>query len=112
MATIYNIRFRYSEEYKKNEPEHNARVCVYEVGTPSGDTLEHAFECANEDDDWTPVDNLLSKMFGLKDDDINFYYDISDIEGGATNRALAVVPELQKEFGIVITDIKVEDVYD
>lgn len=108
MASIYEIEYRYSDEYKANEKTHNAFVCVYETGTAEGDTIQYALDKANEDDDFSGVDKLLGRLFGLKDEDICFYYDISDIEDGATNRALALVPELQKSFGIVIEDIWVE----
>lgn len=109
MASIYEIEYRYDDEYKADDPTHNAFVCVYdssEVG--AGETIHYALEKAHEDGDWTGLDKLLGKLFDLKDDDICFYYDISDIEDGATNRALALVPELQKNFDIVIEDIWVE----
>ena len=108
MASIYEIEYRYADEYKANEENHNALVCVYETGSAEGDTIQYALDKANEDGDFSGVDTLLGRLFGLKDEDICFYYDISDIEDGATNRALALVPELQKDFGIVIEDIWVE----
>lgn len=108
MASIYEIEYKYADEYSKGEPSHNALVCVYETGTVEGDTIQYALDKANEDDDWSGVDKLMGTLFGLKDEDICFYYDISDIEDGATNRALALVPELQKNFDIVIEDIWVE----
>lgn len=108
MASIYEIEYKYADEYIKGEPSHNALVCVYETGSVEGDTIQYALDKANGDDDWSGVDKLMGALFGLKDEDICFYYDISDIEDGATNRALALVPELQKNFGIVIEDIWVE----
>lgn len=109
MASIYEIEYRYDDEYKAGEPTHNALVCVYDSSkVGAGETIHYAMEKAHEDGDWAGLDKLLSRLFGLVDDDICFYYDISDIEDGATNRALALVPELQKSFEIVIEDIWVE----
>lgn len=109
MASIYEIEYRYGDEYKAGEPTHNALVCVYDSSkVGAGETIHYALEKANEDGDWAGLDKLLGKLFDLKDEDICFYYDISDIEDGATIRALALVPELQKSFDIVIEDICVE----
>ena len=112
MASVYEIEYRYADEYKADEPTHNCNVVVYETGTPSGDSIEHAMECANEDGDFTGVDKLLGTMFGLKDEDICFYFDISDIKDTGTSRLTRLVPELQKGFGIVIENIWVGDVYE
>lgn len=111
MATIYEIRYKYLDELG-DKGWRTSDICVYEVGTPSGDNLQHALDIANEEDDFSGVDKLLTAMFKLKDDDIVFYYDISDIEDGATNRALALVVELQKNFDILIDDIRCIDVYE
>ena len=112
MASIYGIEYRYDDEYKAGEPTHTCMIVVYETGTPSGDNLEHAMECANEDGDFTGVDKLLGTMFGKKDDDICFYFDISDIRDTGTSRLTRLVPELQKSFDIIINDIWIEDVYE
>lgn len=109
MASIYEIKYRYADEYKANEPTHNALVCVYEgdeVG--AGETIGYALDKANEDDDWSGVDKLMRALFGLKDEDICFYFDVSNIIDKGTSRLTKLVPELQKDFGIVIKDIWVE----
>ena len=109
MASIYEIEYRYADEYKANEPTHNCYVCVYEgdeVGT--GETIGYALDKANEDGDWSGLDKLLGKLFGLKDEDICFYFDVSDIVDKGTSRLTRLVPELQKSFDIVINDIWVE----
>ena len=112
MASIYEIEYRYDDEYKANEETHNAFVCVYETGTAEGDTIHYAIEKANEDGDWTGLDKLLGRLFDLKDDDICFYYDTNTLkrEGVyySTSRLTRLVPELQKSFDIVIEDIWVE----
>ena len=109
MASIYEIEYRYADEYKEDEPTHNCYVCVYEgdeVGV--GETIDYALERANEDGDFSGVDNLMSKLFGLKDEDICFYFDISDTIDKGTSRLTRLVTELQKSFDIVINDIWVE----
>lgn len=111
MATIYTIRYKFLDEIGE-KGWRDSLVCVYEQGTPSGDNLQHALDVANDEDDWSGVDKLLTAMFKLKDDDIAFYYDTSDLEDGATNRALALVVELQKSNDILIDDIRCIDVYE
>ena len=108
MASIYEIEYKYADEYIKGEPSHNALVCVYETGSAEGDTIQYALDKANEDDDWSGVDKLMGKLFGLKDEDICFYFDISNILDKGTSRLTKLVPELQKDFGIVIKDIWLE----
>lgn len=112
MARIYEIEYRYADEYKANDEIHNAFVCVYETGTAEGDTIQYALDKANEDGDWSGLDKLLGKLFELKDEDICFYYDTNDLkQEGAyyfTSKLTRLVPELQKSFGIVINDIWVE----
>lgn len=112
MASIYEIEYRYDDEYKADEPTHNAFVCVYETGSAEGDTIQYALDKANEDSDWSGVDKLLGKLFGLKDEDICFYFDANELkqEGVyySTSRLTRLVPELQKDFDIVIEDIWVE----
>lgn len=105
MSSIYEIEFRYSDEYVAGEATHNALVCVYETGTAEGDTIRYALDRANEDGDFSGVDKLLLNLFGLKDEDICFYFDLSDIEDTGTSRLTKLVPELQESFGIVIRDI-------
>lgn len=117
MASIYEIEYRYDDEYKADEPTHNAFVCVYDSSkVGAGETIHYALEKANEDGDWTGLDKLLGKLFGLKDEDICFYYDTKWLkqEGAyySTSRLTRLVPELQKSFDIVIEDIWVEGTSD
>ena len=108
MASIYEIEYKYADEYIKGEPSHNALVCVYETGTVEGDTIQYALDKANEDDDWSGVDKLMGALFGLKDEDVCFYFDVSNILKEGASRLTKLVPELQKDFDIVIKDIWVE----
>jgi len=109
MASIYEIEYRYAGEYRANEPTHNAFVCVYEgdeVG--EGETIGYALSRANEDGDFSGVDDLLGRLFGLKDEDICFYFDVSNMKDEGTSRLTRLVPELQKSFDIVISNIWAE----
>lgn len=108
MANIYEIEYKYADEYIKGEPSHNALVCVYETGTDEGDKIQAALDQANETDDWSVVDKILTTLFDVKDDYVCFYFDINDILDKGTSRLTKLVPELQKDFGIVIKDIWVE----
>lgn len=108
MASIYEIEYRYADEYKADEPTHNCFVCVYETDTVEGDTIQYALDKANEDGDFSGVDKLMGALFGLKDEDICFYFDLANILDKGTSRLTKLVPELQKDFDIVVKDIWVE----
>lgn len=112
MASIYEIEYRYYDEFVSNTECHNALVCVYETGTPSGDNLQHALDLANDDGNWSGVDTLLTAMFDLKDDDIVFYYDINDMRESNTSRLTRLAVELQKNFDIIINDIEMVEMYE
>jgi len=105
MASIYEIEYKFEDELNESGWR-NSNLCVYEAGTPSGDTIDHALELANEDGDFTGVDNMLGKMFGLRDDDIAFYFDRAGIEDES------LVLELQRDFDIIINDLKEVDKYE
>lgn len=105
MASIYEIEYKFEDELNESGWR-NSNLCVYETGTPSGDTIDHALELANEDSDWSGVDNMLGKMFGLRDDDIVFYFDRAGIEDES------LVLELQHDFDIIINDLKEVDKYE
>lgn len=105
MASIYEIEYKFSDELNESGWR-NSNLCVYETGTPSGDTIAHALELANEDGDFAGVDKLLGKMFGLCDDDIAFYFDRAGIEDES------LVLELQYSFDIIINDLTEVDKYE
>ena len=108
MSNIYTIRFNYNDEFCNGDEAHDALVCAYDSGEVEGETIQYALDKANEDGDFSGVDKLLGKLFGLKDEDICFYFDLNDINDEGTARATRLVPALQKEFNIVIQDIWVE----
>ena len=105
MASIYEIEYKFEDELNESRWR-NSNLCVYETGTPSGDTIDRALELANEDGDFTGVDKLLGKMFWIRDDDIAFYFDRAGVEDES------LVSELQRDFEIIINDLKEVDKYE
>lgn len=107
MASIYEIEYLFEDEFgDESSTWRNSNLCVYETGTPSGDTIAHALKLADEDGDYTGVDNMLGKMFGLRDDDIAFYFNRAGVED------VSLVLELQRDFDIIINDLKEIDEYE
>lgn len=109
MASIYEIEYLFEGELgseRESSTWRNSDLCVYETGTPSGDTIAHALELANEDGDFAGVDKLLGKMFGLCDGDIAFYFDRAGIEDES------LVLEIQHSFDIIINDLTEVDKYE
>lgn len=93
-SKIYEIEYHYDDESEW----HNAYILIYATGTPLGDTIQHALDCADDDGDWSDVDKLLLKHYGLKDDDICFYFDRNGIEDES------LILEIEHDFDIVIND--------
>lgn len=108
---MYEIDYKFYDELQ-DSGSRTGLVIVYETGTPSGDTLQHALDCANEDGDFSGVDKLLLKMFDVRDDDVVFYYDLSDMEDTGTSRQTKLAVELQNSFDIVVNDIGIVSQFD
>lgn len=111
MSSLYEIEYKFEDE-RLEDGWRTGLVLVYETGTASGDNVQHALDCANEDDDWTGVDKLLGAMFGVKEDEIAFYYDVNDMRESNTSRLTRLAVELQKNFDIIINDIGMVDTYE
>ena len=105
MTGLYEIEYKFLDEL--NEPNWRVSdIVVYdssEVGF--GETLEYAFEKANEDDDFSGVDKLLRKMYDVDDDSVAFYLDLNNIAEGGTSKSTKLVSELQQSHGIIVKDI-------
>lgn len=102
MTSVYEIEYKFQDELAE-KGWRTGLVLVYETGTADGDNIQHALDCANEDDDWSGVDKLLTSMFGFMDEDIAFYFDRNGIE------TESLVLEIEHDFDIVINKIgKVE----
>lgn len=73
----YEIEYRFEDELDdKYEFNRNSDVIVYngsKVGW--GETFGYAMNKADKDGDYSGVDKLLDKMYGLDDEHVAFYYD-------------------------------------
>lgn len=99
MIKTYGIQYKFDDELSE-KGWRNSVIVVYDAGTSSdGAILQHALNCASEDDDYSGVDKVLEK-YGTKDDDVVFYFDNTGIADES------LVLELQHDFGIVINDIQ------
>ena len=103
MASIYEVEFNYLDEDRKKDGEHTAYACVYKTGTPSGDTLQYAIDCVDEDGDDSGLNKLLRKMFGLADEDVCFYFD-EGVMGD--EKTWNLEQSLEQEFDIKIYNIR------
>ena len=94
---LYEIEFRYLDAL--NEPTHTANLVCYDPETEVGEELASAL--GNEEYD--KVDNILNEHFGIKDDDVCFYYDWSNADANGHNAGVLVV-ELQASHDILISN--------
>ena len=97
MASSYEIEYKFDDELNERGWR-TSNLCVYETGTVEGDTIQYALDKANEDDDWTGVDKLMGTLFGLKDEDIVFYFDKNGVENDS------IISQVERDFDIVIND--------
>lgn len=92
-SKVWELEYRYSDE----DEFHNAYIVIYYTGEPLGDTIDHALELANEDDDWSGVDKLLGTVFGISDSDVCFYFEPRGIT--------PIKKDIELDFDIVIKDM-------
>lgn len=78
MNTHYEVEYQYLDSLK--EGWRYANLIVYDTNTVLGDTLDKALDLASDDGDYSGVEVLLHKFFGLGDDDVIFYFDRNGIE--------------------------------
>lgn len=105
MADIYEVEYKYLDELEdKNSRWHEALACIYDsTKVGAGETIQYALDKAREDGDYSGVDKLLTKLYGLTDEDICFYYDVSELD----DRGLVFVAiGLQRNFDIILNEIK------
>lgn len=96
---IYTISFNYSDEFVNGDEPHDCLICVYDTGTAEGERLQNALDKMNDTDNSEEVDKILLDLYGLRDDDICFFFDLDGVD------ELTLVPELQKSFDIIIHNI-------
>ena len=73
----YEIEYRFTDELDdKYDGNRISDVIVYNSSKVGwGETLDYALDKANEDGDYSGVDKLLGKMYGLDDEHVAFYND-------------------------------------
>lgn len=99
MVKVYEIQYKFEDELNDKGWRTSLMVVYDSSNNTDGATFDHALNCANEDGDFSGVDKLLTKWFGLTDNDVAFYFDRAGIE------TESLVLEAQHDFDIVINDI-------
>lgn len=100
MIDLYEIQYKFLDEL--NEPGNRcSNLVVYDGETELGGKLKSALdnECFDE------VDDILSEQFGIKDDDVCFYYDWNDLAPENGRNTASLVLELQQDQDIMIYDL-------
>lgn len=96
MARIYDIEYKFFDEMEdKHSKWRSGKLCVL---NPNKILDRHIKEFLNKGE-YEQADELLLKNYGLKDDDIAFYH-------YSTDNLVEMVVELQKDFDIIINQIK------
>lgn len=94
---LYEIEYQYLDSL--NDGWRRANIIIYDSSVVGeGETIDYALARANEEDDWSGVDKLMTSLYGLKDEDICFYFDRNGIEDES------LMLEIQKSFDIIIND--------
>jgi len=101
----YDIEYKYLDELEE-KGWRGGCVIVYDSNTEDGREFADALSDANETDNFSEVDKILTEDYDLKDEDITFYYDLAGISDyGGASRGTRLVAELQKNFDILIHNI-------
>lgn len=96
MARIYEIEYKFFDELEnKYSRWRSGKLCVLDPNKVSDKLIKQFLNR----DEFEQADKLLLKNYGLEDDDIAFYYYYTD-------NLLEMVVELQKDFDIIINEIK------
>lgn len=96
MARIYEIEYKFLDEMEdKHSKWWSGNLCVLDPNKVSDKLIQEFLDR----DEFEQADKLLLKDYGLKDDDIAFYH-------RSTDNLVEMVVELQKDFDIIINEIK------
>lgn len=79
MNTLYEVEYLYLDELNE-KGWRNAYFVVYDTSTVLGETIQHALDCLNEDDDTSGLDKVLMEHFGVRDDEVSYYFDRNGVE--------------------------------
>lgn len=96
MARIYEIEYKFFDEMEdKHSKWRSGNLCVLDPNKISDRLIRELLNKGELDQ----ADKLLFRNYGLKDDDIAFYH-------YSTDNLVEMVVELQKDFDIIINEIK------
>lgn len=95
---IYEIEYKYLDEMEdKHSRWREGLVCVLDTKTVRDNLIREFLREENIDQ----ADKLLTKAYGLKDEDIAFY-----CEKGEYGEEVMLAAGLQKDFDIIINNMK------
>lgn len=97
---LYEIEYHFLDELK--EP---TRRCSNLVVYDSEDEIGSKLASALNSEDFDEVDDILSEHFGIKDDDVCFYYDWTSLPPQDGRNAASLILELQQDQDIMIYDL-------
>lgn len=96
MARIYEIEYKFFNEMEnKHSKWRRGKLCVLDPSKTSDKLIKESLYKGELE----RTDKLLLKDYGLKDGDIAFYH-------YSTDNLVELVVELQKDFDIIINEIK------
>jgi len=96
MASIYEIEYKYFDEMEdKHSKWRHGVVCALDENKISDKLIQEFLDR----EEFEQADKLLTKNYGLKDDDIAFYHVVD-------KNLVELVVYLQKDFDIIINEIK------
>lgn len=79
MNTLYEVEYKYFDELKE-KGWRNAYFIVYDTSTTLGETIQHALDCLDEEEDVDGLDKVLMKHFGVCDSEVSYYFDRNGVE--------------------------------
>lgn len=94
---LYELKYQYLDSL--NEGTRVCNLVCYDPETELGKKLASALE----NEVWNEVDDILSEHFGIKDDDVCFYFDWSSTDAIGHNAGV-LITELQNSHDIHIYD--------
>lgn len=99
--TLLEIEYLYLDELQESKSKgwRTANMVVYDTSTVLGETIQHALDSIDEDGTGG-IDKVMTKFFGVMDDEVAFYFDRNGIEDES------LFLEIQADYDIVINDYK------
>lgn len=99
---LYEMEYLFLDELKEKLSRNRvSNVIVYDSETELGGKLASALNNEN----FAEVDDILSEHFGLKDDDVCFYYNWNSLAPEDGRNAASLILNLQKDQDIIIYEL-------